>query len=158
VQGIMPVAFAIFGVSLGLAAGAVLRRVLPALAVTVVAFVAVRLIVVTYLRPHYETAKTLVQSFSRAAPIPSGSWQLSREIVQNGQAVSGKLAFPAECLKPATRQASDTCLAQHGFASLVKFQPASRFWTFQWIESGIFAALAAILVAVAVIAVRRRDA
>jgi hypothetical protein len=158
VQGIMPVAFAIFGVSLGLAAGAVLRRVLPALAVTVGAFVAVRLIVATYLRPHYETATTLMQSFSKGEAIQSGSWQLSREIVQNGQSVSGKLSFPAECLKPATRQASDACLDQHGFASLVRFQPASRYWTFQWIEAGIFVALAAILVAVAVIAVRRRDA
>ena len=98
VQGLMPVAFAVFGVGLGLAAGAVLRRVLPALAVTVVAFVAVRLIVTTYLRPYYERAITLVQPFSKGQPIPSGSWQLSRDIVQNGQAVSGKLSFPAECL------------------------------------------------------------
>jgi hypothetical protein len=99
-----------------------------------------------------------VQSFSKGQPIPSGSWQLSREIVQNGQAVSGKLSFPAECLRPTTRQASDACLSEHGFASLVKFQPASRYWTFQWIESGIFLALAAVLVAVAVLAVRQRDA
>jgi hypothetical protein len=49
-------------------------------------------------------------------------------------------------------------LTQHGFASLVKFQPASRYWTFQWIETGIYVALAALLVALAVIAVRRRDA
>jgi hypothetical protein len=158
VQGLMPVAFAIFGVSLGLAAGALLRRVLPALAVTVIGFVAVRLIVATYIRPYYETARNLVQPFSKSQPIPSGSWQLSREIVQNGQTVSGKLSFPAECLRPATRRASDACLSQHGFASSVRFQPASRYWTFQWIESGIFVALAAVLVAVAVIAVRRRDA
>jgi hypothetical protein len=158
VQGIMPVAYAIFGVSLGLAAGAVLRRVLPALAVTVVAFVAMRLIITTYARPYYETALRLVQPFSKGQAIPSGSWQLSRDIVQNGQTVSGKLSFPAECLRPATRQASDACLSQHGFASVVKYQPASRYWTFQWIETGIFVALAAILVAVAVLAVRRRDA
>ncbi len=158
VQGIMPVAYALFGVSLGLAAGAVLRRVLPALAVTVGAFVAVRLIITTYVRPYYETAVNLLQPFSKGQAIPSGSWQLSRDIVQNGQTVSGKLDFPAECLRPATRQASDACLSQHGFASVVKYQPASRYWTFQWIEAGIFVALAAILVAVAVIAVRRRDA
>jgi hypothetical protein len=158
VQGIMPIAYALFGVSLGLAAGAVLRRVLPALAVTVAGFVAARLVVVSYLRPHYETAKILVAPISKGVGVPSGSWQLSRDLLQNGQSVSGKLSFPAECMRPATRQASDACLAQHGFASAVKFQPASRYWTFQWIESGIFIALAAILVAVAVIVVRRRDA
>ena len=40
----------------------------------------------------------------------------------------------------------------------MKYQPASRYLTFQWIESSIFVALAVILVAAAVIAVRRRDA
>ncbi|HEX4015955.1 MAG TPA: hypothetical protein VHX15_04400 [Frankiaceae bacterium] len=158
VQGIMPVAFALFGVSLGLAAGAVLRRVLPALAVTVVGFVAVRLIVVTYIRPYYQAAKVLVQPLSKDQSVPSGSWIITRDIVQNGQSVSSKLSFPAECLTPTSRQASDACLTRHGFASAVKFQPASRYWTFQWIESGVFVALAAILIAVAVIAVRRRDA
>lgn len=158
VQGLMPVAFAIFGVSLGLAAGAVLRRVLPALAVTVVAFVAVRLIVITYIRPYYETAKILVAPITKGASVPSGSWQLSQSLQQNGQSVSGKLNFPVECLQPTTRQASDACLTRHGFSSFLKYQPASRYWTFQWIESGIFVALAAVLVAVAVIAVRRRDA
>jgi hypothetical protein len=158
VQGIMPVAFAIFGVSLGLAAGAILRRTLPALAVTVVGFVAVRLIIVTYVRPYYESAVKLIQPLSKDQAVPSGSWVLTRDIVQHGQSVSDKLNFPAECLQPTTRSASDACLTQHGFASLVKFQPASRYWTFQWIETGIYVALAALLVALAVIAVRRRDA
>jgi hypothetical protein len=158
VQGLMPVAYAIFGVSLGLAAGALLRRVLPALAVTVVGFVAVRLIVATYVRPYYETARTLVVPISKNLSVPSGSWQLSRDLLQNGQSVSGTLSFPAQCLTPTTRQASDACLTQHGFSSFVKFQPASHYWTFQWIESGIFVALAAVLIAVAVLAVRRRDA
>lgn len=158
VPGLMPVAYALFGVGLGLAAGALLRRVLPALAVTVVAFVAVRLIVATYIRPHYETAKTLVEPISKNQTVPSGSWVLSSDILQNGKSFAGKMGFPIECTKPATRQASDTCLAQHGISSLVKYQPAARYWTFQWIESGIFVALAAVLIAVAVIAVRRRDA
>lgn len=158
VQGMMPIAFALFGVGLGLAAGAVMRRVLPALAITVGAFVAVRLIVATYLRPYYEPAVRLIEPLSKDQSVPSGSWILARDIVQHGQSVSGKLAFPQECLRPTTRAASDACLTQHGFASLLKYQPASRYWTFQWIESGIFIALAAILVAVAVIAVRRRDA
>jgi hypothetical protein len=158
VQGLMPVAYALFGVGLGLAAGALLRRVLPALAVTVVAFVAVRLVVATYVRPHYEAAKNLVEPFFKNQTVPSGSWVLSRDLLQNGKSVTGKLSFPLECTKPATRQASDACLAQHGFSSLVRYQPAARYWTFQWIEFGIFVALAAVLVAVAVIAVRRRDA
>ncbi len=158
VQGIMPIAYALFGVSLGLAAGALFRRVLPALSVTVVGFVGVRLIVSTYVRPYYESAVRLVQPLSEDRQVPSGSWVITRDIVQHGQSVSGGLSFPADCLSTSSRQVSDACLTQHGFARLVKYQPASRYWTFQWIEAGIFVALAAVLVAVAVIAVRRRDA
>jgi hypothetical protein len=158
VQNLMPVAYALFGVALGLAAGALIRRVLPALAITVVAFVAARLIISTYVRPYYETAKTLVQPVFSHRAIPSGSWLISTDTLLNGKSFSGPIRLPAECFTTSSRQISDACLARHGFSSIVKFQPASRYWTFQWIESGIFIALAAILVAVAVIAVRRRDA
>lgn len=158
VQNLMPVAYALFGVSLGLAAGAVIRRVLPALAVTVVAFVAVRLIISTYVRPYYEAAKTLVQPVFQHQSVPSGSWQLSTDVLLNGKSLSGAVRLPAECFTTSSRQVSDACLAHHGYSTIVKYQPASRYWTFQWIESGIFVALAVILVTVAVIAVRRRDA
>jgi hypothetical protein len=158
VQNIVPVSYAIFGVALGLAAGALLRRVLPALAVTVTAFVAVRLIIETYVRPYYQAAKTLVQPVFQHRGIPSGSWLISTDTLLHGKSFSGPVRLPAECFATASRQTSDACLARHGFSSIVKFQPASRYWTFQWIESGIFVALAAILVATAVIAVRRRDA
>jgi hypothetical protein len=156
-QAIAPVAYAVFGVSLGLAAGALLRRVLPALATTVVGFVAVRLIIVSYVRPHYLSARTTSGPIFRDQSLPSGSWILSRTPVLNGKAFSGPLEVPAICRLP-TRGDIDACLQRHGLASRIKYQPASRYWPFQWVESGIFVALAAVLVAVAVIAVRRRDA
>src|ERR1700683_5590740 len=34
-------------------------------------------------------------------------------------------------------------LANHGYRQLVTYQPASRFWAFQWYETAIFLALAA---------------
>ena len=43
-RGLVPVAYAAFAFALGLAAGVLLRRTLPAMAVTVVVFVAVRLV------------------------------------------------------------------------------------------------------------------
>jgi hypothetical protein len=36
---------------------------------------------------------------------------------------------------------------QHGLVRWYEYQPASRFWPFQVIESGIFVAIAAILLA-----------
>jgi hypothetical protein len=40
----------------------------------------------------------------------------------------------------------------------VTYQPASRFWAFQGIETGIFVVLAAVLLAVTFWVLRRRDA
>ncbi len=49
------------------------------------------------------------------------------------------------------------CLAAHGYRALITYQPASRYWAFQGIETGIFVLLAA-LIAVTAIVVLRRDA
>ena len=50
------------------------------------------------------------------------------------------------------------CLAPHGYAQWNSFQPASRFWPFQWIEGGWLLALAALLIAVTIWLVHRRAA
>ena len=51
-----------------------------------------------------------------------------------------------------------SCIQSAGFRQFTTYQPISRFWAFQSIETVIFLALAAALVAVAVVVVRRRDA
>ena len=50
------------------------------------------------------------------------------------------------------------CLAQHGYTQWTSYQPASRFWPFQWIEGGWLLALSVLLIAVTVWVVRRRAA
>jgi hypothetical protein len=50
------------------------------------------------------------------------------------------------------------CLTQHGYTQWTSYQPASRFWTFQWIEGGWLLALSVLLIAVTVWLVRRRAA
>lgn len=37
------------------------------------------------------------------------------------------------------------CFAKSDFHVAVEYQPGDRYWTFQWIETGIFVALAGIL-------------
>jgi len=44
------------------------------------------------------------------------------------------------------------------YRSFATYQPGYRFWPFQFIETGIFVALAAALIAVAFLVVLRRDA
>jgi hypothetical protein len=47
-------------------------------------------------------------------------------------------------------------LVQHGYTQLTTYQPADRFWPFQWIEGGGLLALSVLLIAVTMWLVRRR--
>ena len=49
-------------------------------------------------------------------------------------------------------------MARLGYRSFTTYQPGYRFWTFQFIETGIFVTLAAALIAGAFFLLRRRDA
>ena len=48
------------------------------------------------------------------------------------------------------------CFVQHGYTQWTSYQPASRFWPFQWIEGGWLLALSVLLIALTVTLVRRR--
>jgi hypothetical protein len=54
-QGLVPIGYTCFGVALGVLAGTVWRRILPAMAATLVGFLGVRLAVTTWIRPHLQT-------------------------------------------------------------------------------------------------------
>ncbi|HEX8731676.1 MAG TPA: hypothetical protein VF725_06405, partial [Ktedonobacterales bacterium] len=49
-----------------------------------------------------------------------------------------------------------TCLHAHGWLETMIWQPASRYWAFQGIETGILVALALLLLGLALWWVRRR--
>ncbi len=57
---------------------------------------------------------------------------------------------------PESPSASWQYLAQHGYTQWTTYQPASRFWPFQWIEGGWLLALSVLLIAVTIWLVRRR--
>lgn len=155
-QNVLPIALALFAVALGIAAGCVLRRTLPALATTVGVYVGARVVVAVYLRPHF--LKPVTASFPLGgASLPSGSWTLKERLVDAaGRSSDGRIPVPASC-RPILKDASQ-CLSRLGYHNLVTYQPPSHYWPFQWIESGIFLSLAAVLIAVAVVYTLRRDA
>ena len=160
IQNIAPVGFAVFGAALGLAAGALWRRILPAMATTVGAFIGVRLLIELAIRPHYMSPITQTLAMGAAKQsLPSGSLEIGDDLVLHGHVLSGPVAVDASCgARALTRERMDACMSSVGYRIRHTYQPASRYWTFQWIEFGIFVGLAAILIAVAVLAVRRRDA
>lgn len=51
-----------------------------------------------------------------------------------------------------------SCLAAHGYRGSLTYQPASRFWAFQGIETGAFVVLAAVLPGITFCVLKQRDA
>jgi hypothetical protein len=58
IQGIVTIGYAVFATALGIAAGALLRRTLVGIAVTIGGFTGVRLLITEVVRPHYMAAVT----------------------------------------------------------------------------------------------------
>jgi len=58
----------------------------------------------------------------------------------------------------AAQHAVLSCAQAHHVRAYLTYQPASRYWAFQGIETGIFVLLAAALIAVTFAVVSRRDA
>jgi hypothetical protein len=158
-QNIAPIAFAVFAVALGLAAGSILRRTLPALATTVGVYAAVRLVVSVYVRPHFAGVVTKTYALVANASTPSGSWTTSQSLVdKSGHASSGSIEIPSSCRALVDRKGPEACLGKLGYRTLVRFHPPSQYWRFQWSETGLYLALAAVLVAFAIVHTLRHDA
>jgi hypothetical protein len=164
IQGIVPVAYSLFAVALGIAVGSVFKRVLPAIATTLGLFVGVRVAIGVYLRPHYITPLSKVFPLLSRLGAPAGSWIASSSIVgPGGQSYGNQFSLndvPAACRSTSIggTSVSGACLDAHGFHRLIAFQPASRFWAFQGIEASIFVVLAIALVGFAFRRVLTRDA
>jgi hypothetical protein len=159
IQGIGPIGFALFASAVGLAAGVLWRRTLPAMATTVGAFVGVRLVVELAVRQHYMSPITRITAFNKgpAFDVASGSRVISTDLLLHGHVVQGELPGHP-CERTLTPEAMGTCMRRLGYQLRTVYQPASRYWAFQWIEFGIFAGLATLSLVVAIVVLRRQDA
>jgi hypothetical protein len=171
IQGIVPIGYAVFAMALGITAGALIGRSLPALAVTAGLFLAIRLVITFWVRVHYIPAVTTIYSVTQNLPSKGAVWSLAQGVVlPDGQFTTGLSVGPGHIIGglsgpqvPAacpTSQISSalTCMARLGYRSFATYQPGYRFWAFQFIETGIFVAFAAALIAVTFLVVRSRDA
>ena len=175
IQGIVPIGYAVFAVALGIAAGALIGRSLPALAVTAGVFLAVRLVITYWVRVHYLPAVTTIYSVTQNFTPKGAYWPLAQGVVLPGGKLTTNVivgpgtiqtgfhgpGLPAACqalLGQGQMNPVLACLTRLGYRSFTTYQPGYRFWPFQFIETGIFVALAAALIAVTFFVVRRRDA
>jgi hypothetical protein len=163
VSGLTPPAYALFAFALATAAGMLLRRSLPALAAALVAFVAVRVTIAGWLRPHYRTPITLIEAIpARSRDVKVGTANLRDWILDEGISDPAGKRFHGLAATIEEHKALDagtdptTYLHDQGFHRWVTYQPADRFWIFQLTESGIFVGLAIILLALLMLRINRR--
>ncbi|MET7418947.1 ABC transporter permease subunit [Dactylosporangium sp. NPDC005555] len=142
-RGIVPVAYAVFAFAVGAAAGALLRRTVPAMAVTLVLYL-VTTVLVRVWREHFMAPLRSTYAFGVTDPrAGKGDWVLSHDTVDPTGALTTLAEVPAACRAQADHTATDACLGGLGYQWADTYQPIERFWTFQLIETGIFAGLAA---------------
>jgi len=158
-HGITPLGYAAFAFALGVTAGVLFRRTIPAMAVTLAIFAVVQLALPLWIRPHLFPAQhtTIAISSDTAlsgdpqgnltlttASVPGhpGAWILSSGAVNAAGNRVGTI--PAACSHtiPGSLSSALDCLASHGVRVAVTYQPASRYWAFEWTETAIFLALA----------------
>lgn len=153
VTGILPAAWWLFAFITGVAAGAVLRRTLPAIAVTLAVTVTVILSFFLFnVRTHYAPLERVELDVTAADTITGSDAWVERVafIAPDGQERPFREAF--RC--PSPQQA---CATEGDIRQAIYYHPASRYWRFQWTEAALLLAASVALAAVAVFwATRRR--
>lgn len=159
VQGIVPVAYSVFAMAVGIAAGVVLRRTLPAVATALAGFIAVRAVIALYVREHFlaPITHTFPINVDSSTSLAHTWWLTGYVANASGQSSEFGVPVPPGC-RTNVYQQLQSCLATHGFHRVVTYQPADRFWTFQAIEAGIFLVLSLALLAFAYRRITTADA
>ncbi len=193
-HGFVPAGYALFAFALGAAAGLVVRRTLPAMAVTLVGFVVARVAVAEWIRPHFMSPLTTsvplgqagvgLEASSPGSPLmlvtnapnlPNALVSGTRIANAAGQAPTsatvrslcpnlgqgptggvqqqtsgGGLLGGHASVQSTSRQAQqifNQCIDRLSakYHMVVTYQPASRFWTFQTMETALFVILSVLL-------------
>jgi ABC-2 family transporter protein len=168
-KGVAFAAWTLAAFAIGALAGMLIRRIVPAMAATLAVYAGMAFATTLWLRQHY--LAPLVTNDPGGPPgaanaaLPVSQWYTG----PNGKPVSQSVidhllqGFQPIVTKvgPKTLKTSldpHQYLAQHGYTQWMSYQPASRFWPFQWIEGGWLVALSLILIATTIWLVRRRAA
>jgi len=166
VRGVAFAGWTLAAFAIGVLAGVLIRRVIPAMFATLAAWVALAFGTGLYLRGHYQ-APVVTTDPNINAP----DWIMDQQWTRNGRPatlpmIDGALhpvdvhAVTPELFQPGPGTPDNfdpvQYLVQHGFAQVTTYQPADRFWPFQWIEGGWLLGLSLLLIATTLWLVRRR--
>ncbi len=151
-EGVVAVGYALFALGLALAVGVVWRRAVAALVVAFVGYFAARLFVDVWLRQRLTPPASVTWPPRRGEPaVLQHAWV----ITEGPSDRLGHLLAPRIGACPGGNPKA--CLAEHAPAYMrAVYEPASRFWSMQLVEVGLFAGIAVALIAFAAWWVDRR--
>jgi ABC-type transport system involved in multi-copper enzyme maturation permease subunit len=161
-RGIAFAAWTLDAFAIGVLAGMLIRRIVPAMAVTLGVYMGLTLATWLFLREHYLPALVTSNPSITTGPLNASSpWILSTWYTGPG----GK---PAS--QPTVNQILQhyhqsngpngpvQVLLQHGYTQWWSYVPVNRFWPLQFVEGGWLLALSVLLIAATVWLVRHRAA
>jgi hypothetical protein len=171
-RDIAPIGYAIFAFTLGVTAGVLVRRTLPAMALTLVAVATIQILMPVVVRPQLIPPVHTITAFdpqnidrivirgdtymtvSGPVNIP-GAWIIADQtITPTGQPFIGPP--PPACLTPTdSEQPCYAALDQLHLRQRVTYQPADRYWTFQWLETAILFVVGGALTVACIERIRR---
>jgi hypothetical protein len=173
-RGIAPLGYAAFAFALGVTAGVLIRRTVPAMATTLGTFLFIQIAWPIWVRPRLIPPASKFVALT-AANIPNadlavgpggstilvprlasmtGDWMIStRNIGPAGRPFN--LNTVSACQGSTPRACNDALSSLH-LRAVLAYQPASRFWALQWYETGIFLAAALVLAGFCFWWIRRR--
>lgn len=153
VQVVVLFGYTLFSLVLGICLGTMIQKTVPAMGLTLILFLVLRLGIENILRPYFLPALVTDDKFPGTYSSLSKNWVLSQQLVDQ----QGHLAnMPQVC--SIVTQAQDsigTCLQKYGIHNIVVYHPVNQFWAFQGIEVAIFLGLALILLLITYRSIQR---
>jgi hypothetical protein len=152
VTGIVPAAWWLFAFAVGVAAGAVFRRFLPAAAATLAVFLLVYIgVVVSNARLHYATP---VRTERTAAAVPdeepglintsggAGDWlPPGSQLVAAGWTNHAGVPLSSDEMRACVSTSNYlACMRDKDYRMYADYHPADRYWRFQLTEAGLLLA------------------
>jgi len=160
-RNLAPLGYTVFAVVAGVTIGLLIRRTVPAMAITLAVFAALQILMPTVIRGHLQPPVNRSVAFEAAdshglwlnrdgkTSVPGydvpGAWVLTANPALRG--ADGELApesLTKACFTGEPDEAKQ-CLEALNLHTELSYQPADRYWTFQWLEFGIYLLLAGLL-------------
>ena len=173
-RGITPLGYAAFAFALGVTAGVLIRRTVPAMAATLATFLFIQIAWPIWVRPRLIPPTHMFVALT-TANIPNADLAVgpggSTILVPRLASMTGDWMISTRNIGPAGRpfdvnsisacqgttpRACNDALSSLHLRAVIAYQPASRFWALQWYETGIFLAAALVLAGFCFWWIRRR--